>query len=118
MEKDILIKIDLYGSLKVIGGVHYSKVKTPSSKRIDLLLVDEGASYLLFQIKDEKALFHGGFNGTELKRFQEKKPGESFKYYQRSYRKLYPIEIRKLINPDIIYYYATAESIGDPRKVY
>ena len=112
-EPFIQINIDLHGILKVIGGLFYL-INNLKSKT--LLLVDEGASYLLFRVDEKKAIFCGGLNGTELHRFLETKPGGSFRYYKRVYHKLYMTEVQKLVDPAIVYYYDT-EEVDNPRKI-
>jgi hypothetical protein len=112
----VQINIDLYGIMRVIGGVSYSTCMGV----VQLILVDEGASLLLFQLKKcdglDKALFHGGLNGTEFKRFQATSPGHFFNYYKRVYRKLPMREVVLIVDPSIIFYYDTPKTIDDPRK--
>lgn len=112
-EPFIQINIDLHGILRVIGGVSYL---SKTEKTIKLILVDEGASFLLFKIEDTKALFYGGLNGTEFKRFQSTESNKCFNYYRRQYRKLTMQEVSGLVNPRIKYYYDTPKEIEDPRK--
>ena len=112
-EPFVQINIDLRGIMRVVGGVSYH---TKAKELIKLVLVDEGASFLLFQIQGKKALFYGGLNGTEFKRFLTTKPGQSFKYYQRTYTKLSMQEVKDLVDPTIIYYHDVPEKVEDPRK--
>ena len=111
-EPFVQINVDLHGIMRVIGGIEYSSQK----EEIKLLLVDEGASFLLFQLKGKKALFYGGLNGTEFKRFQDTQPNEYFNYYRRKYRKLTMHEINELVYPGTTYYYDTPDNVEDPRK--
>ena len=88
----------------------------PKQKIIKLVMVDEGAALLLFQIKGKKALFYGGLNGTEFKRFSTTKPGQTFKYYQRTYTKMTMQEVKDLVDSDIVYYHDVPDNVEDPRR--
>jgi len=112
-EPVVQIAIDLHGILRVVGGVSIQY----KDKKINLILVDEGASYLLFRLTGKEAVFQGGFNGSELKRFWETNEGSYFSYYRRVYYKLSMETVRKLVNPGIVYFYNTDVGLGDPRKV-
>jgi hypothetical protein len=109
----IQINIDLHGIMRVIGGVSYYN---KASELIELILVDEGASFLLFQIKNNIAFFYGGLNGVEFKRFNETDPGHHFNYYRRKYTKLTMQEVDRLVDQKKIYYYDTPKTVDDPRK--
>lgn len=107
------IVIDLFGVLRVVGAVAFND-STGTTHR--LLVVDEGASYLLFELKDNKALFQGALTGMELDSFESKKPGHTFSYYRRVYKKLRDKQISELIDPTLIYQYDTGERFESPRK--
>jgi hypothetical protein len=108
----IQINIDIMGILPVVGGVSYQS----SEGKINLLLVDEGVACLLFRLVNKKALFYGGLNGLEFQRFQQNKPGDTFKYYRRIYQKLSMKEIDGMVDKNVIYYYDTPMTVDNPRK--
>ena len=112
-EPFIQINIDLRGIMRVVGGVSY---RTKTKELLKLIMVDEGAALLLFQIKGKKALFHGGLNGTEFKRFLNTKPGQNFGYYQRTYTKLTMQEVKDLVDSNIVYYHDVPDNVEDPRR--
>ena len=107
------IKMYLYGILRVRGGFYYIDSK---GNKYSLLVVEEGACYLLFEIVGDEALFHGGLSGVEETRFFETREGSSFKYYLRVYHKLFSSEIEAILDPRKEYRYSTAEKAESPRK--
>lgn len=107
------IDIDLFGSLKILGGFSFID---STQKKYNLIVVDEGASYLLFEVDNNKALFHGALTGMEEDRFFKSKPGQKFSYYRRIYTKLTTKEINTLVCPIATYKYDTADKVESPRN--
>lgn len=109
------INIELFGSVRVLGGFSF---KNSKGKEIVNVIVDEGASHLLFELNnsEKKAYFHGALTGLENERFFNTKPGGFFSYYRRKYKKLKEIYLFKLIDQSTVYSYDTAEKQESPRR--
>lgn len=107
------INIDLYGILRVEGAIIF---RESSGIAHTLIVVDEGASYLLFELIEDKAFFHGALTGIELDGFLSSVPGKRFSYYRRVYKKLADKHIFDLIDPYKVYRYETGEAFESPRK--
>jgi hypothetical protein len=107
------INIDLYGVMRVAGAIAFNE---STGVTHTLLVVDEGASYLLFELDGDRALFHGALTGMELDGFESRCPGRKFSYYRRVYKKLSDNHIFALIDPTKIYRYDTGEPFESPRK--
>lgn len=107
------IAIDLYGVLKCVGALAFNDSKNVTHT---LLVVDEGASYLLFELDGDSAFFQGALTGMELDGFQSSYPGRRFSYYRRVYKKLSDRHIEDIIDHSKMYRYETGEPFESPRK--